>query len=289
MRESFFLPHAQTAVSEVASTKLHELNPGDVITFSPKFNAIRDDAFIPEGVYGIISSYAWNTDPLTHSLTLYKLYSVNVPLKDPKSPCGFRIYHVKGIPKEMLVLQSARDEYKERYHGDSNSLYAIMASANHTIYEKYRLKAMDTDGDIFLGNARFNPFPGYKFNRVFPESDLAKQDICELSIDFSDLGSTMSKFINEILAKEKEKNDMPKSIEPTKIFYQYPATVVWWNDGTKTTVRCMDGEPFSEYAGFAAALAKKMFGTNSAVHRIIKNKSCYSKSHVVPIDIIAVN
>lgn len=61
-----------------------------------------------------------------------------------------------------------------------------------------------------------------------------------------------------------------------RIIFSPPATIVFWKDGTKTVVKCADGEPFSEYNGFAAALLKKVFGSNSAVKKIIQRKKQYT-------------
>lgn len=61
-----------------------------------------------------------------------------------------------------------------------------------------------------------------------------------------------------------------------RIIFSPPATIVFWEDGTKTVVKCADGEPFSEYNGFAAALLKKVFGSNSAVKKIIQRKKQYA-------------
>lgn len=63
-----------------------------------------------------------------------------------------------------------------------------------------------------------------------------------------------------------------------RIIFSPPATIVFWKDGTKTVVKCADGEPFSEYNGFAAALLKKVFGSNSAVKKIIQRKKQYAAS-----------
>lgn len=49
-----------------------------------------------------------------------------------------------------------------------------------------------------------------------------------------------------------------------RILFNDPATIVFWEDGTKTVVKCMAGEKFERYAGFAAAVMKKMFGSTSA-------------------------
>ena len=53
-----------------------------------------------------------------------------------------------------------------------------------------------------------------------------------------------------------------------RIVYNDPATIVFWQDGTKTVVKCMDGEPFEKYAGFCAALAKKVFGSTSKAKKV---------------------
>ena len=63
-----------------------------------------------------------------------------------------------------------------------------------------------------------------------------------------------------------------------RIIFSPPATIVFWKDGTKTVVKCAKGEPFSEYNGFAAALLKKVFGSNSAVKKLIQRKKQYDAS-----------
>lgn len=61
----------------------------------------------------------------------------------------------------------------------------------------------------------------------------------------------------------------PKEFIPVSILYNDPVTVVKWADGTTTRVRCGEGEQFSRYGGFAAALCKKVFGSTSRVQSII--------------------
>ena len=65
--------------------------------------------------------------------------------------------------------------------------------------------------------------------------------------------------------------DLAKYIpEVERIIYHEPATIVFWSDGTKTVVKCMKEQEFNKYYGFIAALAKRVFGSNSAVERIIR-------------------
>lgn len=45
-----------------------------------------------------------------------------------------------------------------------------------------------------------------------------------------------------------------------KVIFNNPATIVLWQDGTKTIVRCQDGESFDEEKGLAMAISKKALG-----------------------------
>lgn len=60
------------------------------------------------------------------------------------------------------------------------------------------------------------------------------------------------------------------SLEPTKVLYSGNRTIVFWNDGDKTIVKCAQGQVFDEYNGFVAALAKKLYGSTSKVKKVIK-------------------
>lgn len=52
-----------------------------------------------------------------------------------------------------------------------------------------------------------------------------------------------------------------------KVIYNPPATIVMWDDGTKTVVKCMDDEWYSPYSGFCACVCKKLFGSSSAARK----------------------
>ena len=57
-----------------------------------------------------------------------------------------------------------------------------------------------------------------------------------------------------------------------RIIFSPPATIVFWKDNTKTVVKCMEGDEFNPYIGFLSALAKKIYGNNSAIKKIIDRK-----------------
>lgn len=60
---------------------------------------------------------------------------------------------------------------------------------------------------------------------------------------------------------------------PKRILRCGIATIVFWEDGTKTVVKRAPDEPDNEYAAFTAALAIKTFGSNSKVKKIIRQKT----------------
>ena len=51
-------------------------------------------------------------------------------------------------------------------------------------------------------------------------------------------------------------------------------TIVFWKDGTKTIVKRAEDEADNDYAAFTAALGIKLYGSNSALKRVV------SKVHV---------
>ena len=59
-------------------------------------------------------------------------------------------------------------------------------------------------------------------------------------------------------------------LSPKKIIRSNNVTVVFWKDGSKTIVRCQNDDLDDDYTAFCAALGKKVFGSNSALKKVIK-------------------
>lgn len=58
---------------------------------------------------------------------------------------------------------------------------------------------------------------------------------------------------------------------PNRILRSGPATIVFWQDGTKTVVKKAPDEEDNAYAAFTAALGKKIFGSNSKLKKTVKD------------------
>ena len=58
--------------------------------------------------------------------------------------------------------------------------------------------------------------------------------------------------------------------EIKNVKFNGPATIVFWADGTKTVVKCQDGDDYSKEVGLAMCIVKKAFGNMSKYNDIFK-------------------
>lgn len=57
--------------------------------------------------------------------------------------------------------------------------------------------------------------------------------------------------------------------EVKRIIFNGAKTIVLWADGSKTIATCGVGDQFDPYAGFCAAVTKKLYGSTSRVKKIL--------------------
>lgn len=55
-----------------------------------------------------------------------------------------------------------------------------------------------------------------------------------------------------------------------QVVYNDPATVVYWDDGTKTVVKCHEEDVYDERTGFLLCCAKKLFGNTGRFNEVVK-------------------
>jgi len=56
---------------------------------------------------------------------------------------------------------------------------------------------------------------------------------------------------------------------PENVIFNDPATIVYWDDGTKTVVKCQPGDMFSAETGLTTAMLKKYMGNDNTFNRVI--------------------
>ena len=57
-------------------------------------------------------------------------------------------------------------------------------------------------------------------------------------------------------------------VTPEKVIFNDPATIVFWKDGTKTVVKCMEGDIYNSEVGLAMCVCKKVF--DKKYHKFFK-------------------
>ena len=89
---------------------------------------------------------------------------------------------------------------------------------------------------------------------------------CYPSIDVSGL----IKAANTIKKGFENMFNTLRNIEIVKVIFNEPATIIIWDDGTKTVVKAQKGEVFDKEKGLAMAVVKKAFGNNGNYYNEFK-------------------
>lgn len=132
-------------------------------------------------------------------------------------------------------------------------------SVHYGIPEEYICRLRDCSGTVTVSNKL--PYSA----RTIP-TEYRCSDITYSSYTPSSVTMVPSKFYAKYKNEYFKPNFMPK-----KIIYNDPATIVFWQDGTKTVVKRSPSEQFNKYNAFCAALAKRIFENNSQVNKIVQS------------------
>ena len=62
---------------------------------------------------------------------------------------------------------------------------------------------------------------------------------------------------------------------PKRIIYSGRATIVIWDDGTKTVVKCSRHDDWSPDAGFLWALGERIYGSKARLIKAMKEHASY--------------
>ena len=165
------------------------------------------------------------------------------------------------------------------YEGQtSNVIFNIMRSMLNAEFCSYFGAIREDDYEWVIGSD--------VWNKII-KSDSIKTNVvnCIDSLNYKifDIEVTIStKELNTITLRKKDKrrNEMPverksmnshvyyasvtaKSVSVPaikKVIFNYPATIVLWSDGSKTVVKCQDGDIYDPEKGLAMAISKKALG-----------------------------
>lgn len=81
------------------------------------------------------------------------------------------------------------------------------------------------------------------------------------------------KKIKSLLMGLHEVGDLDLWID--RVIFNDPATIVIWEDGSKTIVKCGKHDKFDKEKGLAMAIIKKLYGNTGKFNNLFKELDCY--------------
>lgn len=78
--------------------------------------------------------------------------------------------------------------------------------------------------------------------------------------------ASSDEYVHATLADHSPKG-LPSLIKIKDVIFNDPATIVFWEDGTKTIVKCQKGEKFDPEKGLAIAISKRCLGNSYCWHK----------------------
>lgn len=129
--------------------------------------------------------------------------------------------------------------------------------------------------DRIIKNVSNNRNNIYNIEVIMPNSGVTIYKIFDIEVTIS------TNELNTITLRKKgeRRNEMPVERKSTssiyyasvtaktvfapaikKVIFNYPATIVLWSDGSKTVVKCQDGDIYDPEKGLAMAISKKALG-----------------------------
>lgn len=160
-------------------------------------------------------------------------------------------YTVLGHYSDKIVLttQSEREDVKVTLLWKDPSEYSDAIRGRHfdAVYGKQELvNAFMIKCGMFVGIRT-------------PNMSLSRYILtCSEAVSDTNKNSSLS---------EKEFGYIP---EIKNAYFNDPVTVVMWSDGTKTMVKCQDGDTYSKEVGLALCISKKALGNKPNFNNVFK-------------------
>ena len=112
-----------------------------------------------------------------------------------------------------------------------------------------------------------------KRDAVFGKKELVDKAREKFFAHIINPGTSLSKYIREV-----HETIEPDAIKPREtyipeiknVYFNDPVTVVLWHDGTKTMVKCQEGDWYSKETGLALCIAKKSLGNMPSFNNVFR-------------------
>ena len=177
---------------------------------------------------------------------------------------------------ENLLKDLDSNEYRPYYYcTDPDTVYFYN--------DKVRIDVIHTDPvkwtpDIFMNRDAIYGRKELlkKAHETFPKMRIFTPDV------------TLSKCIRDMYLDPTAYNTKPRETyipEIKNVYFNNPVTVVIWEDGTKTMVRCQEGDVYSPETGLALCIAKKALGNMPNFNNVFRKWIPEEETGTITLDI----
>lgn len=133
------------------------------------------------------------------------------------------------------------------------------------LYEEWKNSLWLVPPEIYFGNVgieavSYNLRGGLSYRIEFEYEDIIER--CYYSAGRKQMKDFYRDWLTRLTSME-EKPMRPK-LRIKNVIFNDPATIVFWYDGTKTVVKCQEGDTFDPEKGLAMAICKKILGSNDS-------------------------
>lgn len=157
------------------------------------------------------------------------------------------------------IRQAIKDKIDKRARNITYGKYGTNTYTNRFEIKPSKLDGMSAEIRITNEFARHpNCNADIKFDTTLTNIDTFDTAISKACMDM----------MLETIKIEEEKKMRNCRID--NVIFNPPATIVFWKDGTKTVVKCQEGDEFDPEKGIAIAYFKKLHGNTGAYNNILK-------------------
>lgn len=88
--------------------------------------------------------------------------------------------------------------------------------------------------------------------------------------EINELGKYVTTHMSTDYTKFSTSGNSSKKFVIKDVIFSPPATIVLWEDGTKTVVKCQNNETYSKEVGLAMCICKKAYGNKGNYNNVFK-------------------
>lgn len=140
---------------------------------------------------------------------------------------------------------------------------AVQANNNGAAYLAIRNEAHINTGKVATVNTPYHHFPADLEIILSPSNNLKRL-------------KRRIPYINVDTKKTDYKEGLVAELTPINVIFNPPATIVFWEDGEKTVVKCGEREVYDKEKGLAMAFCKRVWGNKGRFNTMF-GKWCFDE------------